>query len=109
MPSKSVWVRRGVRREKLKSGVESEEASSPPRFESSGGQSGSSERCEAWSAAKPAVQNCGSVEKAGEKSPASDRTVRGDRASGRSEQTLRNGRALKRASTLKREKARSFL
>ena len=32
-----------------------------------------------------AVQNCGSVEAAGEKSPASDITVRGDRASGRSE------------------------
>ena len=64
-----------------------------PRFESSGGQSGSSE----CSPACRATQNYGSVEKAGERSPASDIAVRGDRASGRSEQMLRNGRALKKS------------
>ena len=45
-----------------------------------------------------------SVGKAGERSPARDRMVRGGRASGRPEQTQRNGRALKRASTLKEQK-----
>ena len=87
--AQSVWSRAGV-------GVESAKVRVQWRAVGVVGARQSLERSQACSA----VQNCGSVEKAGEKSPASDITVRGDRASGRSEQTLRNGRALKRASTL---------